>query len=51
VRSTLTHGRIARVLFCEHEGQMILLHGFIKKSQKAPAADRELAIKRMKDIT
>jgi len=51
VRSNLTQGRIARVLFCEHEGRMILLHAFIKKSQKAPASDLGLAIERMKDIT
>jgi phage-related protein len=51
VRSTLTQGRIARVLFCVHGGQMILLHGFIKKTQKTPDAERELALKRMKDIT
>ena len=48
-RSTLTQGRIARVLFCEHEGRMIL-HAFIKKTQKTPAADLELAIKRKKEI-
>ena len=50
VRSTLTQGRIARVLFCEHEGRMILLHAFIKKTQKTPAGDLELAIKRQKEI-
>jgi phage-related protein len=51
VRSTLTQGRIARVLFCEREGRMILLHAFIKKTQKTPAGDLELAIKRKKEIT
>jgi phage-related protein len=50
VRSTLTQGRIARVLFCEQEGKMVLLHAFIKKTQKTPAADLELAIKRKKEI-
>jgi len=49
--STLTQGRIARVLFCEHEGSMVLLHAFIKKTQKTPAGDLELAIKRKKEIT
>jgi phage-related protein len=34
VRSTLTQGRIARVLFCIHGSRMILLHGFIKKTQR-----------------
>ena len=50
VRSTLTQGRIARVLFCEHEGKMVLLHAFIKKTQKTPAGDLELALKRRKEI-
>jgi len=51
VRSTLTQGRIARVLFCEHESKMVLLHAFIKKTQKTPDADLELATKRKKDVT
>jgi phage-related protein len=51
VRSDLTQGRIARVLFCIHDGRMVLLHSFIKKTQKTPDADLELAIKRMKEIT
>jgi phage-related protein len=51
VRSNLTQGRIARVLFCEHEGKMVLLHAFIKKTQKTPASDLELAFKRKKEIT
>ncbi|HMK79723.1 MAG TPA: type II toxin-antitoxin system RelE/ParE family toxin [Xanthobacteraceae bacterium] len=32
VRSELTQGRIARVLFCTHDGWMVLLHAFIKKT-------------------
>jgi phage-related protein len=51
VRSDLTRGRIARVLFCIHDGQMVLLHAFVKKTQKTPDADLELAIKRKKEIT
>jgi phage-related protein len=51
VRSDLTQGRIARVLFCIHDGSMVLLHGFIKKTQKTPAADIELATKRRKEVT
>jgi phage-related protein len=50
VRSELTQGRIARVLFCVHEGRMVLLHAFIKKTQKTPAIDIELATKRRKDV-
>lgn len=51
VRSDLSGGRIARVLFCIANSQMVLLHGFIKKTQKTPAADIEIALKRKKDIT
>lgn len=49
VRSELTQGRIARVLFCVHDGRMALLHAFIKKTQKTPDAGIELATKRRKD--
>jgi phage-related protein len=49
-RSDLTGGRIARVLFC-NDGKMVLLHAFIKKTQKMPDADLEIAIKRKKEIT
>ena len=51
VRSDITDGCIARVLFCICDGRMVLLHGFIKKTQKTPDADIELAIKRKKEIT
>jgi phage-related protein len=51
VRSALTHGRIARVLFCVHDGRMVLLHAFIKKTQKTPPEDLALAVKRKKEIT
>lgn len=47
----LTKGRTARVLFCVQNGQMVLLHAFIKKTQKTPNADLELALKRRKEIT
>jgi phage-related protein len=51
VRSELTQGRIARVLFCVSESRMVLLHAFIKKTQKTPVADRDLAVRRMKEVT
>jgi phage-related protein len=50
VRSDIPQVRIARVLFCIHDGRMVLLHGFIKKTQKTPDADIELATKRRKEI-
>lgn len=46
VRSNLPSGKIARVLFCIYEENMVLLHGFIKKTQKTPAQDLALALKR-----
>ena len=48
VRSSLPRGRIARVLFCVEQGRMMLLHGFIKKTQKTPQRDIDLALKRKK---
>lgn len=48
VRSSLPRGRIARVIFCVEQGAMVLLHGFMKKSQKTPHQDIDLALKRKK---
>jgi phage-related protein len=46
VRSSLSQNRIARVLFyIDAKGRMVLLHGFIKKTQKTSPADLELARK------
>lgn len=48
VRSNISDGRISRVLFTLQDNQMILLHGFIKKTQTTPDKDKEIARKRMK---
>jgi phage-related protein len=50
VRSALPGGRIARVLFCFHRQELYAVHGFIKKSQKAPKVELDLALRRKKDI-
>ncbi|PWB51990.1 MAG: hypothetical protein C3F18_08690 [Nitrosomonadales bacterium] len=42
--------RIARVLFVTEEGTMILLHSFIKKDQKTPKPDLDLAKDRLKQL-
>ncbi len=47
VRSTLPSS-IARVLVTIDQGTVVLLHGFIKKSQKTPARDLALARTRLK---
>ncbi len=49
VRATITHGRIARVIFYVKNGEMILLHGFIKKTRKTPQSDLDIAVKRKKE--
>lgn len=48
VRSNITNRGIARVLFCIQKNQMILLHGFIKKTQATPDKEKAIAKKRMK---
>lgn len=49
VRSDISNKRIARVIFYPADQEMILLHGFIKKSQKTPQSDIDLAEKRKKE--
>ncbi len=50
VRSNLPGHRTARVIFCTAQGRMVLLHGFVKRTQKTPQPDLELAHKRQKEI-
>ena len=49
VRSNLSGG-IARVFFTVEGHTMILLHGFIKKSQKTPQSDLNTAKRRLADL-
>ncbi|MCW7553175.1 type II toxin-antitoxin system RelE/ParE family toxin [Endozoicomonas gorgoniicola] len=51
VRISLSGGRIARVLFTVNGTEMVLLHGFIKKSQKTPSGELELAKARCHDVS
>jgi phage-related protein len=48
VRSNLKD-RIARVLFAVSGSEMILLHGFVKKTQRTQAGDLALAAARWKE--
>lgn len=50
VRSSISGNRIARVLFTVHDSRMVLLHGFIKKTQKSPKADLDLADDRKREV-
>ncbi len=49
VRTRLGDRRIARTFFTVRSSEMVLLHGLIKKSQKTPANDLQLARSR-KDL-
>ncbi|WP_308511053.1 type II toxin-antitoxin system RelE/ParE family toxin [uncultured Treponema sp.] len=46
VRSDISDKRICRVMFTINGSKMILLHAFIKKTQKTPKDDMELGKKR-----
>ncbi|MFA5957074.1 type II toxin-antitoxin system RelE/ParE family toxin [Hyphomicrobium sp.] len=50
VRSTLASQRIARVIFCFHDHQLVALNGFIKKSQRTPVQEIDLALDRRKEL-
>jgi phage-related protein len=42
---------IARVMYCTLSGRrIVMLHGFIKKTQKTPHAELATAIRRMKEV-
>jgi len=45
VRSTIKDG-IARIFFTVEASEMILLHGFVKKSQATPQIEMDLAKER-----
>jgi phage-related protein len=51
VRSNLPSQKIARLILCFHQKMLVVLHGFIKKTQKTPAEELELAKRRLKEIT
>jgi phage-related protein len=50
IRSDLTNERIGRVIFCIARERMVLLHGFVKKTQKTPPQDLKLALRRMREV-
>jgi phage-related protein len=50
LRTSLPSNRIARVLFCLAQDRIVVLHGFIKKTQKTPDEELALARKRKKEF-
>jgi len=51
VRSNLSGGKIARVIFTVSRSTMVLLHGFVKKTKKTPKPDIQLARKRRDNVS
>jgi phage-related protein len=49
VRSTIPDG-ICRILFTVTKTAMVLLHGFVKKTQKTPLNELEVAKNRLKEF-
>jgi phage-related protein len=47
---THLRNKIARVFFTVYENNIVLLHGFIKKSQKAPKQEIDLARQRLQQV-
>lgn len=50
LRSNLPGNRIARVLFFIHVERIGVVHGLIKKTQKLPHDELQLAKRRMKEM-
>lgn len=50
IRSDISSGRIARVFFALTGNNMVLLHGFVKKTQKTPDKELKIASARMKEV-
>ena len=50
VRASLASNRIARVIFCFHENELVALNGFIKKSRQTPGGELDVALSRKKEM-
>jgi phage-related protein len=50
MRTNLPSNRIARLLFCVTGERILVLHGFIKKTQKTPDEELTLARRRKKEV-
>jgi phage-related protein len=50
VRSSLSGNRITRMIFSVAGDRIVVLHGFVKKTQKTPTDDLALARKRAKEF-
>jgi phage-related protein len=51
LRSSMPSKREIRLIFVSDGKQLILIHGFIKKTQKTPISELGVAEKRLKEMT
>jgi phage-related protein len=51
LRSSLASKRKIRLIFATDESQLVLLHSFVKKTQKTPIKELDLARHRRKEMT
>ena len=49
LRSNLPSRRISRLIFFVEDGEIYVVHGFIKKTQKTPPEDIAFATRRLKE--
>ena len=50
IRTDLPSSRISRVLLGVDDGVLVALHAFIKKTQRTPPSELEVARKRLKEL-
>ena len=50
LRSQLPSQRTTRLLLCFHQNEVVVLHGFTKKTRSTPADELALARQRMKEV-
>lgn len=50
MRTTLAGNREARLLFTTDGARLVILHGFMKKSQRTPQHEMDLALRRLREI-
>ena len=50
LRTSLSGKREARLLFTAGETHIVILHGFMKKSQKTPVHELDVALRRLREI-
>lgn len=50
LRSSLPSRRVVRIIFVTVHSELVLLHAFVKKTQKTPASELRTAKDRMREL-